>query len=300
MLIAALVATAKEDPLYSTKDLPTMKNHEPEMAPEMHIEELREFAENITVIIQSCNDCEYYAALEQMKPPDSMTESLFTKPVRDPRNHDISITLGMFAGRKSAIVRTEQGILCQEYLKTIHDLFPKTMAVLGLGVAYGMDRRALLLSDVLVASQIIDLGRNPKIAEGRVIPRGENPKTKQNMLTTFCTESAAWRYQCTKGGRYAKAVVGQVASSSILVDWDKFKNAIIAGCPDAKGGEMEGWVLYTYFRESPVEAIIIKGIADYGDGTKDKLWQLTAAKAAVNYAHYQLMKHSQAFKDHSK
>ena len=53
---------------------------------------------------------------------------------------------------------------------------------------------------------------------------------------------------------------------------------------------MEGWVLYTHIqKEFPkVHAIIIKGVADYGDGTKDKRWQLTAAMAAVHYAHFQL------------
>ena len=81
--------------------------------------------------------------------------------------------------------------LTQEYLQTIHGLFPKTKAVLGLGVAYGMDRKALLLSDVLVASQIIEMGENPKMAVDKVLPRGENPKTKQNMHTTFSTEFAA-------------------------------------------------------------------------------------------------------------
>ena len=116
------------------------------------------------------------------------------------------------------------------------------------------------------------------------------------MHRIFCTQSKAWGYVCTKQGRKARAVVGQVASGSFLVNWDTFKKAIIAGSPGAKGGEMEGWVLYTHFRETPIETIIIKGVADYGDGEKDKIWQLTAAKAAVDYAHYQLER-SIAFKD---
>ena len=49
---------------------------------------------------------------------------------------------------------------------------------------------------------------------------------------------------------------------------------------------MEGWVLYTHImRDYPdLEVIIIKGVADYGDGEKDGRWQLTAA----NYTHFQL------------
>ena len=51
---------------------------------------------------------------------------------------------------------------------------------------------------------------------------------------------------------------------------------------------MEGWA---QFDISEVESIIIKGIADFADGKKKDKWQLTAAKAAVNYAHYKLEHH---------
>ena len=50
---------------------------------------------------------------------------------------------------------------------------------------------------------------------------------------------------------------------------------------------MEGWAQIEYTPEQ-VKCIIIKGIADFADSTKDKTWQLTAAKAAVDYAHFKL------------
>ena len=37
-----------------------------------------------------------------------------------------------------------------------------------------------------------------------------------------------------------------------------------------------------------LEVIIIKVVFGYGDGKKDKKWQLTAAKATASYVHYQL------------
>ena len=43
-----------------------------------------------------------------------------------------------------------------------------------------------------------------------------------------------------------------------------------------------------------LEVIIIKGVADYADGEKNKQWQLTAAMAAASYTHFQL-KRSTAF-----
>ena len=59
---------------------------------------------------------------------------------------------------------------------------------------------------------------------------------------------------------------------------------------------MDGWVLMSVKEEINEETphrnigmIIIKGVADYGDDSKE-IWQFTAAKAAVCYAKYQLEK----------
>lgn len=55
---------------------------------------------------------------------------------------------------------------------------------------------------------------------------------------------------------------------------------------------MEGWVLLELCeemkqeRKKDVEVVVIKGVADYGDLTKGDKWQLTAAKAAIDYIHH--------------
>ena len=105
-------------------------------------------------------------------------------------------------------------------------------------------------------------------------------------------------YVCLAGdqGRVAKAHAGLVFSSPNLINNPDIKqNLQQKGCI---GGEMEGWVLLKMQEKYPrIESIIIKGISDYGDGTKDgdgsktqvkDKWQLTAAKAAVDYAVYKL------------
>ena len=66
--------------------------------------------------------------------------------------------------------------------------------------------------------------------------------------------------------------------------------------PDCIGGEMEGWVLLELKRTLKVqhnkdlEVIVIKGVANYGDHTKEDQWQWTAAKAAMDCIHYCLNK----------
>ena len=49
---------------------------------------------------------------------------------------------------------------------------------------------------------------------------------------------------------------------------------------------MEGHVLMDIIKQRKlcqVNAIIIKGVCDFGDGEKNEQWQITAALAAVEY-----------------
>ena len=247
--------------------------------------EVRKFAKGVKVVIQSCNEYEYYAALELTKPPTK----LFERAVRCDIEHT-EVTLGMFAGCKAAIVWTKQGVSCMTELQKILHFFSNPKALLGLGVAFGMDENVVRFCDVLVANQIIDYAERPKIVDGKLQHRGQILNTKKTLDKIFCKDTTGWKFACTKGDRLAKPVIGKLVSSPNLINDAKFKQGIKEAYPDAKGGEMEGWVHYAHIQDEfpTIEAIIIKGVADYGDGEKVKTWQLSAAKAAVNYAHFQL------------
>ena len=160
-----------------------------------------------------------------------------------------------------------------------------------------MDRNAGNVSDVLVAKQIADLGDRPQVQEGGMYARGDVVGTRTTLRNIFCKDSTGWHFPCSKSGREAKVIVGQLTSGPFLLDDVVVKQKIREQFKFAKGGEMEGWVLYTHImRDYPnLEVIIIKGVADYGDGEKDGRWQLTAAMAAANYTHFQLQR-STAFK----
>ena len=84
--------------------------------------------------------------------------------------------------------------------------------------------------------------------------------------------------------RYSKVYAGTYASCPILMDnksqRDKFRDAV----PEVIGGEMEGGELLRFQKNRQIEGVIvIKGVVDYGDGTKAKGWQFTAAMAAFTY-----------------
>ena len=255
---------------------------------------IKQFAKEVDIVIQSCNPNEYYASLAWMEAPNILKpdgeSQLFERAVQFPNKDGMKITLGVFADYKAAIVWTEQGASCEGDIRKVLSWFPNTKALIGIGIAYGMDMNAVNFCDVLVAKQIADLGDRPRVQEGGIYSRGDLVSARTTLKNIFCKDSTGWHFECSKSGREAKVIVGQLASGPFLLDdaavkqkiWEQFKFAI--------GGEMEGWVLYTHImRDYPdLEVMIIKGVADYGDGEKDGRWQLTAAIAAANYTHFQL------------
>ena len=234
-----------------------------------------------------------------MQAPEIPSQSqLFDKAVKFQKEDTkfMTMILGMFAGHKAAIVWVDQGSDCEKPIRKALDCFPKVRFLLGIGVAYGMSKEVVKLCDVLVASQIVNYGTRPKVKEGTIMARGDVTSTNPILKNIFCRNTVGWRFECTKAGRRAKAFVGQLDSGSFLLDDCAIKEGMQKQFPEAKGGEMEGWVLYgkivgdrDILKKHPdLGAIIIKGVADYGDGTKNKRWQLTAAMAAASYTHFQL------------
>ena len=254
---------------------------------------IMKFAREVTIVILSCNKNEYYASLELMKAPEITKpdgHQLFERAVRFPNKDNMIIVAGMFAKQKAVIAWTEQGASCEKDIRKLLSWFPSTKALLGVGVAYGMSRDATKFCDVLVASQVVDYGDRPRFEHGGVYQRGAIVPTKTTLRNIFCKDDTGWEFPCTKTDRKAKVVVGRLASGSFLLDDAGVKKSIQEQFKDAKGGEMEGWILYTHIvDDNPnLEVIIIKGVSDYGDGSKDGKWQLTAAMAAASYTHFQL------------
>ena len=248
------------------------------------------------IIIQSCNDNEYYASLELMKAPeiskpDDLSQ-LFKRAVQFPNDDNMTIALGMFADRKAAIAWTKQGADCEKDIRKVLRWFPSTKAIIGVGVAFGMDRDAVKFCDVLVPSRIADFASRPRAQDGGILSRGPVVET-ENM---FCKNPIGWEFTCTKTNRLAEVVPGLLVSGPILLDDPAVKKRMLEQFRDAKGGEMEGWVLYTHIikddqimeKHPNLKVFIIKGVADYADGKKGKKWQLTAAMAAASYTHFKL------------
>ena len=253
---------------------------------------VKEFAATkVKVVIQSCNKAEYTAALEAIERPPLL---MFDKPVRYPTD-EFTIVVGTFAGKNAAIVRTKQGNKCRDNLTTVLSFFPNATMLLGLGVCMGIKHK---FGDVLVGEKI-QLEENPKVRQGKLQLDGTCKEAKQTVGTVFCDTTGWNHFECTDvpegsdvKGRTSEAFSGCILSSPNLLDDPTIKHGLESVSQPLNGAEMEGWVLFKYIEKDfpNIETLIIKGICDYGDGTKNKEWQLTAAKAALDYARFKLEK----------
>ena len=268
------------------------KEREPSKPSEDQYKAVEDFAATkVTVVIQSCNDAEYFAALEAIERPPL---PMFVKPVRYPIN-EFTIVVGTFAGKGAAIVRTKQGTKCRDDLTTVLSFFPNATMLLGLGVCMGIKHK---LCDVLVGEKI-QIEETPKVRPGKLQLAGTCKQAKQTMRNVFCDTTGWNQFECTDvpedsgvKARISEAFSGCILSTPNLWDDPSIKRGLESETPPLIGAEMEGWVLFQYIeKDFPIiESLIIKGICDYGDGTKNKDWQLTAAKAAVDYARFKLEK----------
>ena len=248
------------------------------------------YTQKVRVVIQTCNDAEYYAVLDMFEPP-RIENPKFEKPVKY-FHKDIRIVVGTFAGIDAAIVETDQGTECKEGLQAAVEVFKSAKFLLGLGICYGIKDNSvgedLKFADVLV-SEKIGISKRPKLAPNGLNPRESFKEVEKVMKNIFCVRPMVDYTGIVVSDepkqRTAKVYVGRLLSTSILInDCDRL-GKIKEPWREYLGGEMEGWVQL----EIPeVASIIIKGITDFADGKKNDKWQLTAAKAAVNYAHFRL------------
>jgi nucleoside phosphorylase len=246
--------------------------------------ELMRFSSEVGVILHTVNKNEYQAAVTHMEPPgDSFTRAIqnFPKP---------GMVVGMFAGKKVALIQTSQGIKSREKLDKALESFLNAMYIIAVGVCYAFDRNKYKLGDVLVSTKISDFA-NPKYkSDGGVEDRGENIDVEGFLYDIFCLDPTHHPDFEVTAERESDVYCGRFLSFAALMDNKTERDKFHAAAPNAIGGEMEGGVLMQVKKEeNNIKGIIvIKGVVDYADGDKDKQWQFTAALAAVHYTESKL------------
>ncbi len=244
------------------------------------LEELRAFCKGIEYILMTVNDNEYKAATTFMGPPSAT----FQKAVVYPK---AVMVVGMFAGRKTALIKTEPGSKCRPFVEKAVKAYPNAKYIVCVGVGYAFGKDKCKLADVMVSSKICDFADCKFDKDGEIEDRGQTLDVMQNLKDIFCLDIDCEDYKVTEAGRIAKVHCGSICSYPALIDnkemRDKFRRKVST---KAIGGEMEGGVLLQFQDDQGNTikgVIIIKGVSDFGDGKKEKDWQFTAAMAALHY-----------------
>ena len=233
------------------------------------------------------------AALNCMNSPFENNDA--GKPIRW-FDGNILLILGFFADHRAALIQTRKGADCRHALLLSLQYLPNVKLIIGVGFAYGR-RNKSELGDVLV-STCIDGVSNFRIVDGHIqFDEGSVRYTNTSTATenAFATLSSFWTdFKCSTADRESKAHTGVIISSPMLVNDRGALDDFLSNNQRFIGGEMEGQELAHAQRrlkendERQVDFIIIKGVADFGDGKKEKSWQLTASLAAASYAEHKL------------
>lgn len=259
---------------------------------------LLEYNKEVVIILHTVNDNEYWAVMDRLLAPQSDTIPNLVNPLARPVTFPTKgMVLGRFGGYKVAVVQTNMGAECRDEIEVALERFPNAQVIIGVGVAYGSKKYQYC--DVLVSKWIEDLSTVKFDINNNIITRGEKLEMRPWLVNIFAKQTGEFaikqNFSCTTGMRRPQIAAGILFSASWLVDNAAVKSEIFENAPEAIGGEMEGWVLVSIERKlrnkNPprnIGVIIIKGLADYGDGTKGTQWQFTAAKAAVDYTAFQL------------
>lgn len=137
-------------------------------------------------------------------------------------------------------------------------------SVIMVGIAFGINSDKARLGDVLVSSQVFDyeLARIGTDAMGRAVSvsRGARPEASMRLVSNFRLA----RLQ-TSGLRVREGVI---LSGRKLVDNVDYRDTLLAMCPEAIGGEMEGHGIYSAAVRAKADWIIVKSICDWADGAK--------------------------------
>jgi hypothetical protein len=204
-----------------------------------------------------------------MEPPgDGLTKAIQNFP-------NPGMVVGMFAGKKVALIQTLPGSKCREKIDKTIKFFESANYIIAVGVCYVFERQKGNLGDVLVSETIRDLDRD------------EVSNVESFLSDVFCLNTTHDpEFKVTAGGRESEVHSGLVLSHPLLMDSKTERDKFHAAVPDAIGGEMEGGVLMQVSKEE--NNIIERGITVIKGVVEGDWGHFTAALAAIHYVQAKL------------
>jgi nucleoside phosphorylase len=155
------------------------------------------------------------------------------------------------------------------------------IAVIMVGIAFGINDQKQAIGDVLVAKQLrlYGLQRIGSQDDGQehIILRGDKPSATPWLINRFTHASRSFKA--------AKVRFGVVMTDDKLIDNMNYRDRLRSLEPEVIGGEMEGAGLYVACQDKGVGWILVKSICDWAcnKGEDKESRQITAAQNAAAF-----------------
>ena len=269
------------------------EENKPQGAPADRQEEIKEYLSKVVVLLHTVKKEELVAVYKYIKPPMNG----FENAVKFPLNERMSIVLGKFGNRDAALLQTEKSEECKDKIRVALNLLQNVQLVIGVGFAYGRSEKCefgdVLVSKVIYGVKTIRLEDRIKLEGGHV------RNDMRRVIDVFATGPMTHKFASVTAGnqRKPKVLADTIMSSIMLVNHPRHVVDVLMHDTRSIGGEMEGKAIadcvLSYLDDTPrreIDFVIIKGVADFGDGTKGKPWQVTASLAAASFAEDKLKK----------
>jgi nucleoside phosphorylase len=147
--------------------------------------------------------------------------------------------------------------------------------VIATGIAFGRKSKGHNLGDILVSRQLVNY-ESRKEVNGDIIFRGD--KVTSSMLGRINAAIHNW-----KG---ATVHQGVVLSGNALVNSKEFLEHLAKREPEYVGGDMESYGVYAVASMMGAQWIMIKGISDWGDGSKNDNFHKLALENVGKFIFY--------------
>lgn len=162
----------------------------------------------------------------------------------------------VFQMQPSMMGMLEPGSTLLVLMSVFKDLNPKY--IITTGIAFGRKSKGQKLGDIIVSRQIANY-ETRKEKTGDIYFRGD--KVTSPMMKRINPGIQSW-----KG---VKVHDGLVLSGNVLINSKEFLKHLEKREPEYIGGDMESYGAYAVASMMGAEWIMIKGISDWGDGTKN-------------------------------
>jgi len=167
-------------------------------------------------------------------------------------------------------------------LNVIQSVKPDAVVLAGIACGANVKNEKQKFGDVLISKNVIDYDFH-KDNNGMTELRGTITPSGDILFNLFSHHAYYWKkeygldYYC-----------GDIISSTVLLNDPKRKKEIFGLYHDNPiGYEMEGISTFQVCRNENIQQwIIVKGISDFGDGSKHDSFQTVASENAVSLCHY--------------